>query len=409
MNKYVYTFISVWFSINSFGQFVTSGTTSISVRTDVSIYEDVYVLNTSVLENNGDLFLFKNVTNNGVINFDELNARSTLYMVGDTPQSIEGTGSTTVQQIEFDNASDDFAFLLEKEIVVKGTSYFDDGIIGEGTNGLMTFDSESGYHNVSNRSYLNNKARKIGAEEFTFPIGDFHEGTYVVRPAGILIPSLNYSSFLASFHWLEPGFVFDHEKKEQGIGLIDLNEYWQITNELSEELVTLTLTYNETTTPAFIYNNPDKMIIVRWNGFEWVNEGGEVNIQRKSITANVSGYGVFTLANRSDGDGVDNNIDFDSSNSFSPNGDGINDEFVIPDLAENYPNFKMTIFNRYGNKIYDYSNNGSTTPKWWDGRSYGSRTMNGNTETVPSSTYWYVVDFNDGVTKPYQGWVYLNK
>lgn len=94
-------------------------------------------------------------------------------------------------------------------------------------------------------------------------------------------------------------------------------------------------------------------------------------------------------------------------NTFTPNGDGINDTFEIPALLQ-YLDFKLEIFNRWGNKVYDYSNNGNVSPIWWDGYSNGRLTLNDN-KPLPIATYYYVIDFNDGLTAPKQGWVYLNR
>ena len=94
-------------------------------------------------------------------------------------------------------------------------------------------------------------------------------------------------------------------------------------------------------------------------------------------------------------------------NTFTPNGDGVNDTFEIPALMQ-YLNFKLEIFNRWGNKVYDYSNNGNVRPIWWDGYSNGRLTLNNN-KPLPVATYYYVIDFNDGLTAPKQGWVYLNR
>ena len=94
-------------------------------------------------------------------------------------------------------------------------------------------------------------------------------------------------------------------------------------------------------------------------------------------------------------------------NAFSPNGDGINDTFVIPALSK-YLNFKLEIYNRWGNQVYDYSNSGKTSPNWWDGYSTGRLTLN-SSKPVPTGTYYYIIDFNDGVRKPITGWIYLNR
>ncbi len=66
-------------------------------------------------------------------------------------------------------------------------------------------------------------------------------------------------------------------------------------------------------------------------------------------------------------------------NTFTPNGDLANDFFYIGNL-EKYPDNSLTIYNRYGQKIYfsrGYKND-------WDGKISG--------DLVPTGTYFYVLD-----------------
>ena len=84
---------------------------------------------------------------------------------------------------------------------------------------------------------------------------------------------------------------------------------------------------------------------------------------------------------------------------FSPNGDNINDVFDILYLDDLYPNFKLSIFNRYGNVVYEGDKD---SPKW-DGTSK-------NTEVIlPVGVYFYILEFNDGERDPKQGRVYLSR
>ncbi|PCI01327.1 MAG: hypothetical protein COB81_07300, partial [Flavobacteriaceae bacterium] len=98
------------------------------------------------------------------------------------------------------------------------------------------------------------------------------------------------------------------------------------------------------------------------------------------------------------------------ANSFTPNDDGTNDTFVIPNLELKAPNFSMEIRNRYGNIVYEYQHDGdkTKTPRWWDGYSSGRMTIQG-TEKVPVGTYFYVLKYNDGKTEDATGWIYLNR
>ena len=91
---------------------------------------------------------------------------------------------------------------------------------------------------------------------------------------------------------------------------------------------------------------------------------------------------------------------------FSPNGDGENDLFSIPGLIET-PNFTMEVFDRWGNSVYQYDNNGSLNPDWWNGESSGNMTLSKG-QLVPAGTYFYLIQYNDGNKSPDKGWVYVN-
>jgi gliding motility-associated-like protein len=78
-------------------------------------------------------------------------------------------------------------------------------------------------------------------------------------------------------------------------------------------------------------------------------------------------------------------------NVFTPNGDGINDLWVIKDLS-NYPGCTVDVFNRYGQKLFHSQGYG----KPWDGIFNGRKLAPG--------TYYYTITPQDGV-KPLSGWV----
>jgi gliding motility-associated-like protein len=77
--------------------------------------------------------------------------------------------------------------------------------------------------------------------------------------------------------------------------------------------------------------------------------------------------------------------DFIVPNTFTPNGDGINDKWLIENLYL-YPNYRVQVFNRYGQMLYDTKN--YNTP--WDG-SYKGKPM-------PSGAYYYIIDLNGSRT-----------
>ena len=88
---------------------------------------------------------------------------------------------------------------------------------------------------------------------------------------------------------------------------------------------------------------------------------------------------------------------------FSPNGDNINDRFVIPDLAINYPNYNIEVYNRWGNMVFK----GNASTPDWDGFSNQSGTLGDG--VLPVGVYFYILNYNDGATTSEQGKLYLSR
>ncbi|WGK94385.1 MULTISPECIES: putative Ig domain-containing protein [Flavobacterium] len=77
------------------------------------------------------------------------------------------------------------------------------------------------------------------------------------------------------------------------------------------------------------------------------------------------------------------------SQAFTPNGDGVNDYWVI-DTIENYPNSRVYVFDSKGNKIFEaknYQNN-------WQPQ-------------LKSGSYYFQIDLNGDAVVDAQGWIYI--
>ncbi len=89
-------------------------------------------------------------------------------------------------------------------------------------------------------------------------------------------------------------------------------------------------------------------------------------------------------------------------NTFTPNGDGINDVLVIPGI-EDYDN-EIFIYNRWGNEVYHVVNYNNDVNAW-DGRAQNKVKFGGN-QILPVGTYFYILKLK-GENKPIKGYVYL--
>jgi gliding motility-associated-like protein len=88
------------------------------------------------------------------------------------------------------------------------------------------------------------------------------------------------------------------------------------------------------------------------------------------------------------------------SQAITPNGDGINDTWMIYNI-ENHPNNKASVYNRWGKLVYSkkrYVND-------WDGSYEGNRSR--NLPAAPS--YYYQLDLDGDGIVDYSGWLYITK
>jgi gliding motility-associated-like protein len=75
---------------------------------------------------------------------------------------------------------------------------------------------------------------------------------------------------------------------------------------------------------------------------------------------------------------------FSITNAITPNGDGINDTWIIAGL-EKYRNSEIVVYDRYGLEVFKKIVNGTFV---WDGMVKAG--------PLPSNSYWYTLKVSDG-------------
>ncbi len=102
-------------------------------------------------------------------------------------------------------------------------------------------------------------------------------------------------------------------------------------------------------------------------------------------------------------------------NAFTPNGDGINENFIIENITDKicYPQNSVQIYDRWGQLVYEteeYDNVNNV----FTGESMGTKKVGGSS-TLPIGTYFYILNYtsvglqSELVTNTKQGYLYLTR
>ncbi len=130
--------------------------------------------------------------------------------------------------------------------------------------------------------------------------------------------------------------------------------------------------------------------------YQWEPSTGLNNASIKDPVASPSSTTVYTLVVTDDNkceatDSMKITVSGGTSiisvpNAFSPNGDGVNDTWIITNLSS-FPGATVEVFNRYGQLVFHSENNN----KVWDGTF--------NDKPLPLATYYYVIDLKNNEKK----------
>ena len=86
--------------------------------------------------------------------------------------------------------------------------------------------------------------------------------------------------------------------------------------------------------------------------------------------------------------------------AFTPNDDQINDTWELGNIDDIYPNNVVSVYNRWGNKVYE-SDKGAYNQRPWNGTF--------NQETLPVASYYFIIEFNNNSSQNKTGIVSIVK
>lgn len=374
-------------------------------------------------------------------NFSEYGGVSEGIIYNDK-RSVKGNAGVHLYDVEFDNRWSEapVRYDLVGKMAVWNRADFNAGILdNKSTQGIMVFAKDNATEeNAGNESYVNGRVdRYAGQGEpslVKFPTGagagvpnaDPENRKRVLlddmssdEPYNVIAENKekqryryakieyekNGKNRLATVEYFFDTDKMDRTKTNGTVEMVDANEVWYIEGggEDKESFV-LSLPWDEETTDPRLLASTDEMVIARWDETlgEWTYVGGLPNAGEKEVSATVSNNlkldgrksdsditrGYFTLAKKYKKD-----TDLEVFNGISPNGDGLNDKFVVElKNGGRFERLQVRIYNRWGVLVFQSDDYGNGEENTFTGYSNGRLTVEKDRK-LPTGTYFYVLDY----------------
>lgn len=356
------------------------------------------------IHDQGEVGFHTNLVNDGT--FDQNLGLVGFYSYNEQLE-VSGIHKPIFNDVEVDVVNN---LVLNTSVAIKNNLSFISGkVISPRNNAAISLEflNYNVYSGEGNYEHVDGYASTINEGEFTFPIGDDDELRSMIIPYQLL--NTNYKGAYFKEDPNNPStFIQDFDTSNKQLVLEEINdvEFWDLDGSIETDII---LTWNEDSNISVLTSDIENLRVVGWEKatHKWVDLGGE------SITGDINNgfikskiflpdnYEVLTI-------GVDFREVLGISTSashnfgFSPNGDGINDLFVI-DGVEARPNNTLKILNRWGALVYSKKNYDNT----WNGISEHKFTVDKNAG-LPTGTYFYILDFhNENIS--WTGYIYLKR
>jgi hypothetical protein len=229
---------------------------------------------------------------------------NSLSMVdGNSPVHITQTGSVPIVINNLTINRDAWGAVLDQEVHVTNSLHLVRGTVITAPDKLLVLENNVVVTQNSNgATMVLGPLKKIGNQEFTFPIGKIEQNTYRDAPIKMSAPSDPADEFTAEYFHHDPTLDgYDTSHVEPGFGGISGNEYWTLTRNNGTSNVQVGLSFiDNRSVSTYLYQSAQ---VAGWNGTAWKNwstSGNTGSIYSGYINSvpAVSQFGAFTISNK---------------------------------------------------------------------------------------------------------------
>ena len=381
-NIFIYIFILSVNFVFAQGFYNKGAVVSLSTQTILTVPDSLVNNINSTIINNGNLRISGAWINNGIYDagIGQINFNSDLTQtINHSDQSfsklvISGVGEKTFSA----------DITIESELDLQGS------VLKSANGAKIILNAGAVVVGGSDMSYVQGTVEIKGAGNWLFPIGN---GTTYL-PVEITNVTDATAAATLTLNELTAGQVLSGDPE---LTKISSKRYWELvlgSGNLSQSKIKLPLAGEEGLT-----DNLDLLVVAGSAD----SKSGYSNLGQSNVTGSLTSGSLrselapavlyYTSAAVSGEKGIE------VFNGVSVGFDGLNDFMKITNITF-YPNNKVTIFNRWGDRVFEISGY-DNDQKIFKGES----NINGNSK-LPSGTFFYSVDLGDGSAKA-TGYVYV--
>jgi gliding motility-associated-like protein len=245
-------------------------------------------------------------------------------------------------------------------------------------------------------------------QNFIFPVGDDQQ----LRPLVLTSESVNLTAKCAYFFENTGNPVslsgsFNVDELDLDLEFVSPLEFWRLEGSVAS---TVSLSWNARSDISALTDDATKVVVAGWSKVSnrWINLGGNPvlgTLEEGFVTSEAfipDDYEIITLGvSKIPFEPLEREVLSLDNYFVSPNGDGINDTFFIPELLQS-PNNEVRIYDRYGLKVFEMDNYTDE----FSGFSNVNNFVIQREDGLPVGVYFYTIYMID-LDLNYQGFLYL--
>ncbi|SNR26747.1 gliding motility-associated C-terminal domain-containing protein [Maribacter sedimenticola] len=348
---------------------------------------------------NSQVGIFNSIVNEGSFQSNE----GLVGFYGTSGFNVAGSNELNLYDIEIANEE---RIVLNTPIAVKSNANFIVGDIETSKvidQNYLQFGESAFYNGSSNFSKVNGFVKTHVETSFIFPVGD----DVLLRPMSVVTtgsPSTYTGCYIFDNATLYNPFNTDNE-----VIAINTNEFWLLKGDNN---TSVTLQWNDRSALETIAEKSADICIVgfeittsTWRNLGSINSVGDLdNGFVTSQTFIPNEYAALTFGVIKTEGQPQNELSMKGYHYLvSPNGDGINDTFIIDELAE-YENNELQIYDRNGLLVYKAQNYTDE----FDGFTGTNISAISRNKGLPQGIYFYIANVNGGEFS-IQGFLYIDR